>query len=334
MFLDRATIRVRSGDGGNGCVSFHRTRRNQRGGPDGGNGGDGGSVYLEASPQLTTLYDFTHKPVFAADNGSVGGRNNRTGRKGDNLVIALPVGTEVRIHESGIFAGDLVTAGQTLLVARGGSGGKGNKAFTTSTRQSPREAEQGAPGMEVLLDLELKLIADVGLIGLPNAGKSTLLRCISRAHPKVADYPFTTLHPHLGISVLDDLRQIVVADIPGLIKDAHKGAGLGHDFLRHIERTKVLAHLITAEPENIEHMARSWNTIHNELTAHSGTLAEKKALTVLTKLDLFPPDTGRHLVKKLSEKLGREVIGISSVTHEGIDRLLEAFYTMASTQSD
>lgn len=333
MFLDRATLRIKSGKGGDGCVSFWRTRRNQRGGPDGGNGGLGGSVYLEATHQMSTLYDFVHKPLYAAENGQGGMGKNMTGRNGEDCVILVPAGTIVRLHEDQVFLGDLVEHGQRLLVARGGKGGRGNKSYANSVNQAPRERQRGMPGEERRLDLELKLIADVGLVGLPNAGKSTLLRTISQAHPKVADYPFTTLKPHLGINVLDDLRRLVVADLPGLIEGAHEGAGLGLDFLRHIERTKVLAHLVSCESGDVDRMQADWETIQGELERHSAVLREKKQLVVMSKMDIFPEAEGETLRKALADRLECPVAGLSAVGRMGIDGLLQGLWDMVAADS-
>ncbi len=329
MFIDRATIRVRGGRGGDGCVSFFRARGVPRGGPDGGDGGNGGSVHLRANPQLTTLYDFDVKPLYAADDGKRGRGGNRKGRSGKDLYVHVPCGTQVWKHpRQDQMTADLVEPGQTLLLAKGGQGGLGNKSFATATYQTPREAERGEPGEEFLIDLELKLIADVGLIGLPNAGKSTLLRALSRARPRVASYPFTTLHPHVGICVIDEDRRLVVADIPGLIQGAHEGAGLGHDFLRHIERTQVLAHLIESAGGSVDQLIGAWKTIEEELSSYSPILAQKRRYLVLTKLDLIQPAQGERLVRELAARLGVTVLGISAVTRLGIQALVESLWSL------
>ncbi|HVR73591.1 MAG TPA: GTPase ObgE [Planctomycetota bacterium] len=328
MFLDEAIITVRSGKGGRGCVSFRREKFIPRGGPDGGDGGDGGSVYLRASRDLTTLADISRQAQYQAGHGKHGGGNNRTGRSADHLYIDVPPGTVVREVVAGLppqegsILGDIVEAGQELLVARGGKGGHGNKAFATSTHQAPREFEEGREGQERKLYLELKLLADVGLIGLPNAGKSTLLSRISAATPKIADYPFTTLKPNLGITDLGDFRRLVVADIPGLIEGAHAGAGLGIEFLRHIERTSVLVHLVSAEAGSVETFVASYRTVESELSSYSEVLASKLGLVVLSKVDLIPPDEREGKVLELSRALGRKVLPLSAVTGIGLKDVL------------
>jgi len=335
MFFDRAVIRVRAGRGGKGCVSFHRARFLPRGGPDGGDGGCGGSVYLCSDPQLTTLADCERRSFYAAEDGKPGGGACRTGRAGRDLVVKVPCGTLVWTFPRGETPlADLVEPGLRLLVARGGKGGRGNKALATATHQTPREAEDGEPGEEAVLELELKLIADVGLVGLPNAGKSTLLRRLSRARPRVAPYPFTTLHPHLGLCDLDDERRLTVADLPGLIEGAHRGAGLGHEFLRHIERTRVLAHLVSSEKGNADLLFEDWRTVEEELASHSRLLFEKPRIAVVTKLDLLPEEKARRLIREFEQKLGREVLGISSVTGTGLGKLLEAFWREAARERE
>ena len=324
MFIDRATIKIRAGRGGNGVVSFFRARRISRGGPDGGNGGKGGSVYLRADPQMTTLFDFESKPLFAAVDGTSGRRGNQTGASGKDLYIDLPCGTQVWHHpRREPMAHDLVEPGQTVLVARGGKGGRGNKSYAGPTNQAPRECEEGEAGEAARLDLELKLIADVGLVGLPNAGKSTLLRSLSRARPRVAAYPFTTLHPHLGLCEVDEDRRLVFADIPGLIEGAHEGAGLGHEFLRHVERTRVLAHLVSSETSDITTLLDAYRTIEEELCSHSEALAAKDRVVILTKLDLYPEEEGKELTRTLAKALGKEVCGISGVSGLGVRTLIE-----------
>jgi GTPase len=330
MFLDEAVITVRSGAGGDGCVSFRREKYIPRGGPDGGDGGRGGSVYLEAGGDLATLIDISRRPVYRAEDGKPGSGNNRAGRNAPDLTIRVPVGTVVREVLSGRppregrLLGDLLEDGQTLRVARGGKGGHGNKAFATSTHQVPREREEGGPGEEKKLYLELKLIADVGLIGLPNAGKSTLLSRLSRATPKIADYPFTTLNPELGIAELGNYERLVIADIPGLIEGAHRGVGLGIDFLRHIERTSVLVHLVACEAGTADRMATDYRTVETELASYSRSLASKPRLVVATKLDLMPPAEQDSLLKDLSQALGMAVLPLSAVTGLGVEELLRA----------
>ncbi len=329
MFLDEVTISVRSGDGGDGCVSFRREKFVPRGGPDGGRGGRGGHVILEASRSLTTLLDLSRRRSYAAENGRPGGPANCTGRTGRDVIVRVPVGTIVRsIAEdaedpsSAEILGDLVEHGQSLLVGRGGRGGRGNKSFASSTHQVPRIAREGQPGEERRLYLELKLLADVGLVGLPNAGKSTLLARVSAATPKVAAYPFTTLQPQLGIAEVGDYRRIVVADIPGLIEGAHEGHGLGIEFLRHIERTRVLVHLVSLEAESIESLERDYTTVRRELESYSEALHRKPFIVVVTKTDLLPPDEAEVRRRTFSERLGRPVLAMSAVTGVGVDDVL------------
>ena len=341
MFLDETTFLVRAGSGGHGCVSFRREKYAPRGGPDGGAGGAGGSVFLRADAQLTTLTDIARRSVYAARSGRKGTGADRSGAKGADLEIAVPVGTVVREIEErsepreGRILGELLFEGQRLRVARGGKGGRGNNAFATSTRQAPRFAEDGEPGEERRLYLELKLLADGGLIGLPNAGKSTLLARVSAATPKIASYPFTTLHPNLGLAELGDYRRLVLADIPGLIEGAHQGRGLGHEFLRHIERTRVLAHLVSVEPamdlvhagkegEAAEILAATYRTVEDELSRYSANLSEKERLVVLSKTDLLPPAARRSLAETFSRVIGQPVWPISGVTGEGVPELLLA----------
>jgi GTP-binding protein len=336
MFLDEAVITVRSGAGGDGCVSFRREKYIPRGGPDGGDGGRGGSVFLQGRSDLTTLIDISRRAVHRAEDGKPGGGNNRAGRNARDLVIGVPVGTVVREilpdipPREGPVLGDLLVEGQRLRVARGGKGGRGNKAFATATHQVPREREEGTPGEERKLYLELKLIADVGLTGLPNAGKSTLLSRLSRATPKIADYPFTTLNPHLGIVELGDHERLVFADIPGLIEGAHRGAGLGIDFLRHVERTSILVHLVSCESGSAERMAADYRTVEAELASHSESLAAKPRLVAASKLDLLLPEEGEALVMALSREIGAEVLPLSAVTGRGVPELLTAAHRLLS----
>ncbi|NLZ44656.1 MAG: GTPase ObgE, partial [Clostridia bacterium] len=286
MFIDEVRIRVAAGKGGDGVVSFRREKYIPRGGPDGGNGGRGGHVYLRVDPGLSTLYDLRYKKRFKAEAGGNGGRNNRTGKSGRDLVIRVPPGTMVFLDEPGNerLLCDLTGEIEEFLVARGGRGGRGNAAFAGPTYQAPRFAEKGEPGEEKALRLELKLLADVGLVGYPNAGKSTLLSVISAARPKIADYPFTTLSPVLGVVSIGE-ESFVVADLPGLVEEAHKGVGLGHQFLRHSERTRLLLHLVDLAVEGEDPLAR-WEMINNELAAYSSELAEKPQIVVGTKIEL------------------------------------------------
>lgn len=319
MFFDEAKIYVKAGDGGNGVVAFRREAHVPRGGPSGGNGGKGGDVYLEADPQLNTLL-FFHKQVhFRAANGEHGRGKNQTGAQGADLVVRVPVGTVVWDVETGLLLADLAAPGERALVARAGRGGRGNWAFRSATNQAPRIAENGEPGEERWLRLELKLLADVGIVGMPNAGKSTLLSRISAARPKIADYPFTTLEPNLGMVVVGD-RDMVWADIPGLIEGAHAGAGLGHDFLRHIERTRLLVHLLNGvSPDPVG----DYEAINQELRLFNPLLADKPQLVVLNKMDVSEVRANWPLIAGRLRGLGvAEPLAISAVSGEGVDTLL------------
>ncbi len=325
-FVDQAKIYVKAGDGGHGCVSFRREKYVPKGGPDGGDGGRGGDVILEASSQLHTLYDFHYRTKFKAENGRPGMGKKMTGRDGEDLVLKVPVGTIVRDAETGEILCDLTQDGQRFVVARGGKGGRGNARFATPTRQVPRFAEPGQPGEERWIILELKIIADVGLVGLPNAGKSTLLARITAARPKIADYPFTTLTPNLGVVKLSDDRSFVVADIPGLIEGAHKGVGLGLDFLRHIERTRVLLYVLEAQkgPKALEDFA----LLRQEMAHYHPKLLQKPAAVALNKIDLVADRQSLAPVKKALEDQGLPVYLISAVTGEGIKELLEGLWRL------
>ncbi len=318
MFFDHATITVRAGKGGDGCVSFRREKYVPFGGPNGGHGGAGGDVYLRVSPHLNTLVSFSRKRHFAAEDGKPGLGKSMHGASAAAFYIDVPAGTVVRERPSGLLLGDLTEEGQTLLVARGGRGGRGNEAFKSSTRQAPRFAEKGAPGEERNLTLELKLIADVGLLGKPNAGKSTLLASVSAARPKIADYPFTTLEPNLGVVWLDD-HEFVMADIPGLIEGAADGAGLGHQFLRHVERTRLLVHLL--DGSSLDPLA-DYAAINAELARYSERLAAKPQLVVINKIDL--PEA-RARVAETRAALGLpQALAISGATGEHVQDLLWA----------
>jgi GTP-binding protein len=281
MLIDQAVILVKSGDGGSGCVSFRREKYVPRGGPDGGDGGRGGDVVLVADPHLTTLLDYHYKQQYRAERGRHGQGKKRTGASGEDQVLRVPPGTNVKDADTGEFLGELVKHGDQCVVARGGRGGRGNASYATATHQAPREHEPGRPGLERRIELELKLIADVGLVGQPNAGKSTLLAAMSAARPKIADYPFTTLEPHLGVVQLSDGRTLVMADIPGIIEGAHEGKGLGLKFLRHIERTRTLAYLI---PVDVEDPQAEYELLRSELAEYSRELAEKPHCIVITSL--------------------------------------------------
>jgi GTP-binding protein len=317
-FLDEARIFVKGGDGGAGAMHFHREKFVPRGGPDGGDGGKGGSVLLRADAGLNTLFPFKRRRRFAAEAGQGGGANRMHGRMSKDLIVDVPVGTVVRDAESGEILGDLRRAGQTLAVARGGQGGLGNVHFKTSTNQAPGFAEKGEPGTERWLDLELKLIADAGLIGQPNAGKSTLLSVMSAARPKIADYPFTTLTPNLGVVEAGDYT-FVAADIPGLIEGAHAGVGLGHDFLRHIERTMVLLHVVDG---SVEDPLATFEQVLDELRRYDAALAEKPQIVVVNKMDLPAAQEAWPALQTRLRTLGYEALAVSAATREGIDALI------------
>ncbi len=318
MFLDRVTINVRAGNGGDGAATFRREAHVPRGGPDGGDGGRGGSIYLEVDPGHTTLRDFQYRHHFKATPGGRGERARRHGKAGEDLVIGVPPGTAVYDDGTGELLADLVALGQRVLVARGGRGGLGNTHFKTATHQAPKHAQKGEPGVERWLRLELRLIADIGLVGLPNAGKSTLLAAVTAATPKIADYPFTTLEPNLGVMELggDDERRPTIADVPGLIEGASTGAGLGHAFLRHVERTRVLVHVVDGSDRDPE-----WNheVIREELRAHDPALLEKPQLVAFNKVDLPGVRDAWPVFRAARETEGLEVVAISASSGEGLD---------------
>ena len=320
MFIDRAVVQVAAGTGGSGASSFRREKFVPKGGPDGGDGGAGGSVYVRADSNLATLLDYRYRTRWKAERGQHGKGKNMTGKSGADLVLPVPPGTEVHDAESSASWGEVLRAGDSLLVARGGRGGRGNARFATPTHRSPREWEPGESGEERRIELVLKLIADVGLLGEPNAGKSTLLSVISAARPKIADYPFTTLEPHLGVVALSDHRTFVVADIPGIIEGAHVGKGLGLKFLQHIERTRLMAVLVPADSPDPQ---ATYELLLREAAAYSPALAAKPHLVVLTKADLQTPDTGRAA---FSPRGGAPVVAVSSVTREGLPELLETLW--------
>jgi GTP-binding protein len=326
MFIDEAQIEVKAGDGGGGCVSFRREAGVPRGGPNGGDGGKGGDVILRARAGLDTLLDFRGRHHWRAGDGQPGRGKDQFGRGGEDLVIDAPPGTLVYDLRLDLLIKDLDRPGLEVVVARGGKGGRGNKAFATATNQTPREAEPGRPGRERHLRLELKLIADIGLVGLPNAGKSTLLSRLSAARPKVADYPFTTLQPHLGIVEAGPERRFVIADLPGLIEGAHEGVGLGDAFLKHIERTRALVHLVEIEPHTGQTPAEAYRAIRAELEAYSPALAAKPELVVLTKADLLPGESEPR--DELAAEIDRPVLAISSVSGAGLGGLLAAVVEM------
>ena len=328
MLVDQARIVVRGGAGGNGCVSFRREKYVPRGGPDGGPGGDGGDVWLVADRSLKGLNAFRFNRVWAADRGRHGQGSNCAGREGEDLVVRVPPGTVVLATDDHRLLADLVHEGDRYLAAAGGKGGRGNTSFATSTHQAPRESEPGIPGEERELLLELKTIADVGLIGYPNAGKSTLIARISAARPRIADYPFTTLEPHLGVVDLGQYRGVVVADIPGLIEGAHAGHGLGIKFLRHVERTRVLVHLVDVSEMSGRDPVRDLEVINAELRAFSAALAGKPQVVAATKIDTRPePDRIRTLQDHCAAR-GVPFQAISSASGEGIRELLETLWPM------
>lgn len=327
MFVDLVVIRVKAGDGGPGCISFRREKYIPKGGPDGGNGGDGGSILLVTDPGLNTLMDFTGRPEWNAEPGQPGRGSHCAGADGKDLIIKVPEGTLVYDDASGELLHDL-GPGDRITIARGGKGGWGNDHFKSPTNQTPRRADPGEPGEFRTLRLELKLIADVGIVGLPNAGKSTLIASVTKASPKIADYPFTTLSPVLGIAELDADRRIVLADIPGLIEGAAEGHGLGHDFLRHIERTRVLIHLVEASPADGSDPADNYRLIREELRRYSAELAEKDEIIALSKIDLLEDDDSRQAAaRKLAADLElprlTDVTLLSAATHVGTRDLLE-----------
>ena len=338
MFVDEVDIHVTAGDGGNGCLSFRREKYVPRGGPDGGDGGGGGSVYIVATPTKNTLIDFRFHPEFKADRGRHGQGSNKTGQTAHDLEIPVPLGTLVfekpaDSDELRLLA-DLAVEGQRVLVAKGGRGGRGNARFVSSTNRAPRRTEPGEPGEEKDLRLQLKLIADVGLIGFPNAGKSTLISRISAARPKIADYPFTTLTPNLGVVTLSDNRSFVVADVPGLIEGAHEGHGLGDRFLRHIERTKVLIHLVDVSGASGRDPVQDFEIIQRELELFDPAVAAKPQLVAANKLDAVDDIERVKSLEKRVKKAKLAFFRISGVTGEGVDALLEAAWKQIAAVRD
>jgi len=319
MFFDEAIIYVRSGRGGDGMVHFHREKYKPHGGPDGGDGGRGGNVILEVNPKLNTLFDFGHRSRYEANDGKHGGPNNMSGKSAKNLVVDVPPGTLVYAADSGDLLGDLVEDYQRLVIAKGGRGGRGNQHFATSRNQTPRMAERGEPGEEKNIRLELKMIADIGIVGVPNAGKSSLLAVVSNAKPKIANYPFTTLSPNLGVAKLDVDTILVLADIPGLIEGAHQGVGLGFAFLRHIQRTRVLIHVLDGSAED---PISDFSQINSEMALFDEKIGEKPQIVAFNKMDL--PDVKERWpeVEQQLNGLGYEVLPISTVTHENVQTLM------------
>jgi GTP-binding protein len=330
MFVDEVDIHVSAGNGGNGCLSFRREKFVPRGGPDGGDGGAGGSVYILATPTKNTLIDFRYHPEFDAKRGAHGQGSNKTGHSGNDLEIPVPIGTLVfeRNPETGELTtlADLTTDGQRVLVARGGRGGRGNARFVSSTNRAPRRTEPGEEGEERSLRLQLKLIADAGLVGFPNAGKSTLISRISAARPKIADYPFTTLSPNLGVVSLPDDRSFVVADVPGLIEGAHQGHGLGHQFLRHIERTKVLVHLVDVSGASGRDPVQDFDTILDELRLFDPKVAAKPMIVAASKMDAVDDLSRVDALERHVHDKGLPFFRISAVAGTGLDVLLESMW--------
>jgi len=330
MFVDEVDIHVNAGNGGNGCLSFRREKFVPRGGPDGGDGGAGGSVYIVATPNKNTLIDFRFHPEFEAKRGAHGQGSNKTGHSGNDLDIPVPIGTLVleKNPETGELTtlADLTTDGQRVLVARGGRGGRGNARFVSSTNRAPRRTEPGEEGDERFLRLQLKLIADAGLVGYPNAGKSTLISRISAARPKIADYPFTTLSPNLGVVSLADDRSFVVADVPGLIEGAHRGQGLGHQFLRHLERTKVLVHLVDVSGASGRDPVQDFDTILDELRLFDPKVAAKPMIVAASKMDAVDDPSRVDTLERHVRDRGLPFFRISAVAGTGLDALLEAMW--------
>jgi len=330
MFIDYAVIEVTAGKGGDGAVAFRREKFVPKGGPAGGNGGNGGSAILEAHHNLNTLLDFRYKKKYNAENGEMGGNSLKDGKSGKDIIIKVPLGTVVKDFKTNQVLFDLNEETKKVVLANGGKGGKGNSNFATSTNQTPRYAEDGKPGEYIKVILELKLIADVGLVGFPNAGKSTLISAISAARPKIADYPFTTIEPNLGIVKYREYESFTVADIPGIIEGAHKGKGLGHKFLRHIERTKIILFLIDITSENYE---KDYEILSGELKNYSNKLIEKKILVSFSKADLADDET----IKEVSDlKIGKDKknpVVFSSITKNGLQKLLDTLWNTLKDSS-
>jgi GTP-binding protein len=328
MFVDRISIFACGGDGGRGAMSFRREKYVPRGGPDGGDGGDGGSVILRAVAGADSLAGLTHRKFWRAEQGGAGGPALRHGRRGGDLVIPVPPGTIVRDRDRGNILKDLIQIGDEVTIAHGGRGGRGNKAFATATHQAPREFEPGTAGEERWVILELKVIADAGLVGLPNAGKSTLLSRLSRARPEIADYPFTTKYPNLGLVFVDDDRSFVLADLPGLIEGAHTGVGLGHEFLRHVERTRVLVHLIEPMPTDNSDPIQNYRMIRREIELYSPLLASKPELVVVSKSELL---ADADLIERMERDIGKPLVRVSAVTGAGLAELVHAIVDLLAS---
>ncbi|GLS30355.1 GTP-binding protein [Mesorhizobium albiziae] len=319
-FLDQAKVFIRSGDGGAGSVSFRREKFIEFGGPDGGDGGRGGDVWVEAVDGLNTLIDYRYQQHFRAKTGVHGMGRNRTGAKGADVIMKVPAGTQIFEEDNETLIHDLTEVGQRYRLAAGGNGGFGNQHFKTSTNQAPRRANPGLPGMEMTIWLRLKLIADAGLVGLPNAGKSTFLAAVTAAKPKIADYPFTTLHPNLGVARVD-AREFVIADIPGLIEGAHEGVGIGDRFLGHVERTRVLLHLVSALEEN---PGKAYKTVRGELEAYGQGLSDKPEIVALSQADTLDPDARKKKLASLKRAAGQQPMVLSAVSGEGVEAVLRS----------
>ena len=332
-FIDEAKFFVKAGDGGNGCVSFRREKFVPKGGPDGGDGGDGGDVIIRASDRLGSLIDFQYRSHFLAERGQHGLGKKKHGRNGTECIINVPVGSIIKDADTDEILADLTVDGQSVVVARGGSGGRGNTHFASSTNRAPRIAGKGKSGEEHWLRIELKLLADVGLVGLPNAGKSTLLTALSAARPKIASYPFTTLKPHLGVLKYKQHKPYIIADIPGLIEGAHMGAGLGHKFLKHIERTKVLLHIIDAS-RSVEEVLEDHRTIEQELSRYKEVLLKRRMLVILNKMDLVEDRKKLEKIIGLLKKKDISVLAISALTGSGIDALKNCLLKTLETRYD
>ncbi len=320
MFIDEVKMYVKGGDGGDGCVSFRRERFIPRGGPNGGDGGNGGNVIIHANKKIDTLLDITSKVKFIAEDGGKGQNSNKNGKNGRDLTINVPKGTLIKDLKTGRIIKDLKEDGESIRIARGGRRGRGNAYFKSPINQTPRFAEEGRNGRDRWLKLELKLIADVGIIGLPNAGKSTFLSRISSARPKIADYPFTTLQPQLGIVELENYKRLVFADIPGLIEGAHSGSGLGNTFLRHIERTRVVVHLIDISATDLP---KTYHLVRNELALFSSTLSEKTEIIAINKSDILDTDTSLAIAEDLSKEISKPVYLVSAVSGYNVKNLIQ-----------
>lgn len=329
-FLDQAKVYIRAGNGGAGAVSFRREKFLEFGGPDGGDGGRGGDVWAEVVDGLNTLIDYRYQQHFHAKTGMHGMGRNRTGGKGADVVLKVPVGTQIFEEDNETLICDLTTVGQRYRLAKGGNGGFGNLHFTTSTNRAPRRANPGLEGEQRTIWLRLKLIADAGLIGLPNAGKSTFLSSVTAARPKIADYPFTTLHPNLGVARIDG-REFVLADIPGLIEGAHEGVGIGDRFLGHVERTSVLLHLVSAREDDV---AKAYHIIRGELQAYGHGLVDKPEIVALSQCDIVSDEERREKIAALKKASGATVLALSAVTHQGLDAALRAVLSMIDQERD